>query len=348
MEILGRFVILLFLSVLAFATEWWVPDDSQFDDTFTYFQKGLIKSGFEGTLANVQLIWQFYEIGRLHNPPVSFDEIFKKYFPIEDQSDVMKVFDSWKTKNNKGYFRPLYTKFSTFDRLDICNNPDPIREIAYMTSPRKKDNTEKLDLSRDPTMVFCVSEVKKTNFFRIPFFDDIRCPGASAIGESESQHEDATDKNELDTYVSSKMIVMEEYLLHEILHSYWMSLKVLPYNEATKGLIDDIEYNGRPVYGPQRVRQLAKSEMKSQAKYNAANYQWFATEIYWTLRCQWKFGEPKNDDTTAVLIDAEDTCSDDMELISDTEGAENIEIDSEGKEVQVGYLKGVEEMEVNK
>lgn len=80
----------------------------------------------------------------------------------------------------------------------------------------------------------------------------------------------------LGTTVSWRMSTLGATLIHEYTH--WAKLVSPPLPKETM----DVQYC------PTGVRELGgKSALK-----NADSYSWFANEVFWTMECNYKFGDP--------------------------------------------------------
>lgn len=145
------------------------------------------------------------------NSPFDFDTIFKKYFPIEDKDNVLKMFNRIRTKNRRGYFLLDLVNFFATDQEYGYGTPDGV--IAYVKNPVLASDPTQIDRSIPGEMYFCVGG--QTDFFLIPLLEDKRCPISTVVGQQQRLWD--ADLDALDTWVSNSMVTMGHFQLHESL-----------------------------------------------------------------------------------------------------------------------------------
>lgn len=215
-----------------------MPDlrDDRFDPEFDPVKQEIVKQGLNEMMIMISHFWDFYDNpGRDLNRNFDFDTIFKHSFPLEDKDHVLKVLDRFrgndkvrgpKDKNRKNKFLLEYPQFWQNDPegYSYCKGSHGgIFPLAYVLNPWVNKEETVLDESKASNIRLCLEESHGRAFSRIPMHDDKRCPKSSPVGRQQhvfkeadcDDGDDEDEPDELDTYVSRRMITSAQYYAHK-------------------------------------------------------------------------------------------------------------------------------------
>ena len=211
--------LLLCLSSWVLAYEQWKPSDNQsvvqlfpilrpnlqykfrFDTSVTNAQKAWLKSSFEDMFTVVNTLLKFNDDPGTQD---AFDVIMQKYFPKEQKSWILRVFRKFVERNKNTEAFPLDSVyfFTDYDGTLGCVTEALFTRSTYNTWERNGKEFNMPDEKLRSNITFC--HMPYHNFYQWPLLKDVGCPN-SKNGE----------KYQLDSYVSSKMLVSGAGLIHE-------------------------------------------------------------------------------------------------------------------------------------
>ncbi|KAJ5887384.1 hypothetical protein N7495_007425 [Penicillium taxi] len=177
------------------------------------------------------------------------DPILAKYFDKEDKTKVLEVYEKI-----TGGSLAQYSGNTLLSQITVVDEGYP--GWGHMSCGKDDDMGEiHLFDTSNPILVVCDYALDRGNIDK--GYDDIPAVTCDNIGDT----------------VGSKMDTLGSTILHEYTH--WKDLVVPPLDASTQ----DYAYGA---YASQHLDNKKKIM-------NAENYNWFATEVFWTAKCDRDF-----------------------------------------------------------